>query len=96
MTHYGVIMTPMIRTQIQLTEEQAAKAKRLAAERGVSMAEVIRQLLDREPERDDRTERFARALAAAGTGRDIEGKTDVSVNHDKYLADIYEEGLRKR
>ena len=44
----------MIRTQIQLTEAQAEKAKRLAAERGVSMAEVIRELIDREPEGDDR------------------------------------------
>ena len=86
----------MIRTQIQLTEEQAEKAKRLAAARGISMAEVIRQLLDAAPERDDRTERFARALAAVGIGRDIEGKTDVGVRHDEYLADIYEEDLRKR
>ena len=86
----------MIRTQIQLTEEQAEKAKRLAGERGVSMAEVIRELIDRAPERDDRAERFARALAAVGAGRDIEGKTDVSVRHDEYLADIYEEDLRKR
>jgi hypothetical protein len=86
----------MIRTQIQLTEAQAEKAKRLAAERGVSMSEAIRQLIDAAPERDDRAERFARAIAAAGVGRDVEGKTDVSVNHDTYLADIYEEDLRKR
>jgi Arc/MetJ-type ribon-helix-helix transcriptional regulator len=86
----------MLRTQIQLTVEQAEKAKRLAAERGVSMAEVIREAVDRLPERDDRAERFARALAAVGTGRDIEGKTDVSVRHDEYLADIYENDLRKR
>jgi Arc/MetJ-type ribon-helix-helix transcriptional regulator len=86
----------MIRTQIQLTKEQAEKAKRLATERGVSMAEVIRELIDHAPEQEDRAARFARALAAAGLGRDVEGKTDVSVNHDKYLADIYEEDLRKR
>jgi Arc/MetJ-type ribon-helix-helix transcriptional regulator len=85
----------MIRTQIQLTEEQAAKLKRLAAARHVSMAEVIRDAVDRLPDRDDRTERFARALAAAGTGRDIEGKTDVAVRHDEYLADIYERDLRR-
>ena len=86
----------MIRTQIQLTVEQAEKAKRLAAERGVSMAEVIREAVDRLPEeRDDRAERFARALAAVGTGRDIEGKTDVSVRHDEYLAEILAEDLHK-
>jgi hypothetical protein len=88
----------MIRTQIQLTEEQADKAKRLAAERGVSMAEVIRQLLDATPERDDRAERFARALAAVERGgfRDREGKTDVSLHHDEYLAEALEQDLRKR
>ena len=33
----------MIRTQIQLTDEQARRVKRIAAERQVSMATVIRQ-----------------------------------------------------
>jgi Ribbon-helix-helix protein, copG family len=88
----------MIRTQIQLTEEQAAKAKRLAAERGVSMAEVIRELIDREPEADDRTERFARALTSIERGgfRDREEKTDVSVEHDRYLAETLEADLGER
>jgi len=36
----------MVRTQIQLTDEQCAQAKRLASEQHVSMAEVIRQGLD--------------------------------------------------
>ena len=88
----------MIRTQIQLTEEQAAKLKRLATERDVSMAEVIREAVDRLPDRNDRAERFARALTAirAGGFHDIEGKTDVSRRHDEYVADIYERDLRKR
>jgi Arc/MetJ-type ribon-helix-helix transcriptional regulator len=86
----------MIRTQIQLTEEQAAKLKRLAGERDVSMAEVIREAVDRLPDRNDRAERFARALAVAGTGHDIDGKTDVAERHDEYLADIYEQDLRTR
>ena len=88
----------MIRTQIQLTEAQAEKAKRLAAERGVSMAEVIRELIDREPEGDDRAERFARALAAIERGgfRDRQGKTDVSLEHDRHLAEALEADLRKR
>lgn len=88
----------MIRTQIQLTETQAAKLKRLAAERDVSMAEVIRDAVDRLPERDDRAERFTRARDAvrSGRGHDIEGKTDVARRHDEYLADIYVQDLRKR
>jgi hypothetical protein len=86
----------VIRTQIQLTEEQEAKVKRLAAERDVSMAEVIRGAIDLLPDRDDRAERFARALAVAGVGRDVEGKTDVAERHDEYLADIYEADLRPK
>ena len=36
----------MVRTQIQLTDEQARHVKRLAAEQQVSMATVIRQGVD--------------------------------------------------
>jgi predicted nucleic acid-binding protein len=36
----------MIRTQIQLTEEQSKTLKEMAQERGVSMAELIRQSID--------------------------------------------------
>jgi Arc/MetJ-type ribon-helix-helix transcriptional regulator len=88
----------MIRTQIQLTEEQASKLKRLAAARHVSMAKVIRDAVDRLPDRDDRAERFARALEAirAGSFHDVEGKTDVAERHDEYLADIYEQDLGER
>jgi hypothetical protein len=88
----------MIRTQIQLTEAQAEKAKRLAIERGVSMAEVIRELIDGAPERDDRAERSTRALVALRRAgfRDREGRTDVSERHDEYLAEALAEDLRKR
>lgn len=82
-------MLSMIRTQIQLNETQAAKLKRIAAARGVSMAEVIREAVDRLPDRDDRDERWTRALAAVGKGRDRDGATDVSIRHDDYLAEIY-------
>lgn len=88
----------MIRTQIQLTEAQADKARRLASERGTSVAEVIRQLLDAAPAADDRAARLARALAAArGAGfRDREGKTDVALRHDAYLTEALGEELARR
>jgi Arc/MetJ-type ribon-helix-helix transcriptional regulator len=88
----------MIRTQVQLTTEQAAKLKRLAAERDVSMAEVIREAVDRLPDGDDRAERLERALAAIRRGgfRDREGKTDVAIRHDDYLAEAYGHDLEKR
>jgi hypothetical protein len=84
----------MIRTQIQLTDEQAAAAKRMASERGVSMAEVIRDALDRELQTSDRKALWERALSVVGKFRDIDGATDVSERHDDYLAEIYEEDLR--
>ena len=81
----------MVRTQIQLTEDQARHVKRVAAERGVSMATVIRQgvdLLLRSAETavtDD--ERADRAVSAAGRFRS--GGGDGAVDHDRHLREAY-------
>ncbi len=81
----------MIRTQIQLTDEQARHVKRIAAERQVSMATVIRQgvdLLLRSAETaatDD--ERIERAIAVAGQFRS--GRGDGASQHDLYLQEAY-------
>jgi Arc/MetJ-type ribon-helix-helix transcriptional regulator len=81
----------MIRTQIQLTEQQTRRLKALAQERGVSMAELIRQSIDTlldSPEISDREERKRRALSIIGMFRsDV---PDLSTNHDQYLAEAYE------
>ena len=80
----------MVRTQIQLTESQARELKRLAAARGVSMAEIIRQGVDavlRSKPFPDAEERRKKALALAGMYRS--GKSDVSKRHDKYLAEDF-------
>ena len=80
----------MIRTQIQLTEEQSRTLKSLAARRGVPVAELIRQSVDsyiRSSIGLDDQERRRRAIAAAGKFRS--GQTDVSVDHDRYLAEAY-------
>ena len=83
----------MIRTQIQLTEEQARQIKRLAAERQVSMAAVIREgvehLLRSSGPALSRADRIRRALEA--TGRFRSGSADGSTRHDEYLA---EQGFR--
>ena len=80
----------MVRTQVQLTERQAATIKQVAADWGVSMAEVIRRGIDqflRSAVTVDRAERVRRATAAAG--RFHSGSHDVSVRHDEYLAEAY-------
>ncbi len=78
----------MIRTQIQLTEEQAAALKRLAASKNRSMADLIRESVE--------------SYMASGTpgesgpaleealeliGRYRSGSSDLTRNHDRYLAE---------
>ena len=82
----------MIRTQIQLTEEQSHALKSLAARRGVSVAELIRQSVDsfiRSSTGLNVHERRLRAIAAAGRFRS--GQDDIAMNHDHYLAEAYAE-----
>ena len=82
----------MIRTQIQLTEEQAKAIKTLAMKRNTSVAELIRRSVDELLQKAvgaDLAERRRRALAAAG--RFHSGKADISTNHDDYLAQAYQE-----
>lgn len=84
----------MIRTQISLTEEQMDALRRVAADRGVSIAAVVRGAVDEIIDRDDRRARMLRVLQFAGKFQDIEGATDVSVRHDDYLDEIYADEIR--
>jgi len=76
----------MMRTQIQLTEEQSRRLKAASAKRGVSVAELIRrgveELLNHESDRST-ADLYERARKAAGSFRS--GNRDVSVRHDEYL-----------
>ena len=81
----------MIRTQIQLTEEQASRVKQIAAERHVSMAEVIREGLDQSLRSSanavSHEDRIRRAIEAAGRYRS--GAADGSTEHDRHLAEAF-------
>ena len=80
----------MVRTQIQLTERQAKALKSLAKDRGVSMAEIIRQSIEtylKTTPRVDLAERKQRAIAIAG--RFKSNVPDLGTNHDRYLAEAY-------
>ncbi|HXT51805.1 MAG TPA: CopG family transcriptional regulator [Thermoanaerobaculia bacterium] len=77
----------MIRTQIQLTEEQARRIKRLSRERSVSMAEVIRSFIEvgistEGPQRDSA---YARAKQVIGRFPDKDGARDLARAHDRHL-----------
>lgn len=80
----------MVRTQIQLTEEQAEQVRRLAAQKGVSMAEIVREAVDRYVQESgivDEAQLDARAMAVIG--RFASGSRDVSVAHDRYLDEAF-------
>ncbi len=81
----------MIRTQIQLTQEQAQALKAIAAARQSSVAALIRESVDHlilQSGSIDMAERRARAIAAAG--RFHSGQSNVSTRHDHHLAEAYQ------
>ena len=80
----------MIRTQIQLPEQQVSALKNLASRQHTSMAELIRRAIDMFTASSDATnlqEQRQRALAAAGQFHS--GCGDLSAKHDDYLAAAY-------
>ncbi len=90
----------MIRTMVQLTEEQLKALKELAKVRKTSVASLVRESVDQyvttateETEREEKRQRALEFIKYIEEHpeefRDIEGKTDVARNHDKYLDEIY-------
>jgi hypothetical protein len=80
----------MVRTQIQLTEEQAKVLKRIAQSRHLSVAELIRSAVDsmiKSSSAIDIEERRKRAIDSVGRFRS--GKRDISMSHDAYLEEAY-------
>ncbi|PKO22874.1 MAG: CopG family transcriptional regulator [Chloroflexi bacterium HGW-Chloroflexi-1] len=81
----------MIRTQIQLTEQQTNALKELAHRENASIAELTRRAIDYWLETVDVVsvkERRQRALAVVG--RFHSGQSDISERHDAYLAEAYD------
>jgi len=82
----------MVRTQIQLHEKQVALLKKMAAADHTSMAEIIRQSIDfyaRTKYEAIDEQRRSRAIAAAGQFRS--GVKNLSISHDMYLTEAYDE-----
>ncbi len=81
----------MVRTQIQLTEDQYRKLKKKAGAMGVSMAELIRSGVDHELSvQATPGDKELKARARELMGRFKSGTKDISRRHDEYLA----EGIR--
>ena len=88
----------MVRMMIQLTEEQVKALKEMAKVRKMPVAKLVRESVAvyvataaKDPERLKRKRRALAGLEKIRKAkfRDIEGKKDVAVNHDKYLEEIY-------
>lgn len=80
----------MVRTQIQLTEEQVKGLRKIAVSRHLSVAELIRQSVDtilRTTTVANSEERQKRAMKIVGRFRS--GKSDISRRHDKYLGETF-------
>ncbi len=77
----------MIRMQVQLTEPQVEKLKRLARRREVSLAAIVREAVDNVGE--DESWDAVRRRALDGVGRLTAAGSDVAENHDRYLDEAY-------
>lgn len=80
----------MVRTQVQLTEDQVRILRREALKSGVSIAELIRRSVDDYLEHLDggnRRELIERAKKAVGKYH--AGLQDLAQNHDRYLAEDF-------
>jgi hypothetical protein len=81
----------VIRTQIQLTEDQSHRLRQAARRSGVSTAEVIRRSVDRYLEHDESATPGgpSRLAALEVIGRFRSGLHDISQRHDDYLDEAY-------
>lgn len=81
----------MLRTQIQLTEAQAAQLRRRAAREKVSVAELIRRSIDQtlsSPQTappDRRRQKALEIIGAFGSGQ-----PDLARRHDDALAEAFQ------
>jgi hypothetical protein len=80
----------MIRTQIQITEKQAASLRSMSAERRQPIAKLIRMSIDSFLLREVGVSRERnRARAKTAAGRFASSSADVSAEHDRYLAEAF-------
>lgn len=90
----------MVRIMVQLTEEQLKALKEMAKARKTPVAKLVRESVaqyivtaPKELTYEEKRQRALDFIQQIKDGKfqahDIEGKTDVSINHDEYLAEIY-------
>jgi hypothetical protein len=85
----------MIRTQIQLTDDQYRRLKQWAAARGISLAEAVRRFvvarLEAEGAAPARADAVRESLAVVGKYSDSGQPSTVARDHDDHLAQAFTE-----
>jgi hypothetical protein len=81
----------MIRTQVQLTEQQVRQLRAMARRGGVAFAEVVRRCVDAalHEEGTDLSSLYAEAASLIGAFEDRDGATDLARRHDRHLEEAY-------
>ena len=82
----------MIRTQIQLTDQQVEALRRRSGRENVSIAELVRQAVDAFTRSEPPDSRELRQRAVRAAGRFASGTRSTSTRHDDALA----EAIRSR
>ena len=84
----------MIRTQIQIEEDQVEWLREEARARGVSVSQLIREGVALFRAREERFPEDKKKRALAAVGRFSSNVSDVSERHDDYLAEALGEEAR--
>lgn len=84
----------MVRAQVQLTDSQQKRLKELASRRGTSLSQLVREGVEAILAQSEADRRWERLRKAIGVFRDPSGSTDVADDHDRYLNEAREHGLR--
>ena len=79
----------MLRTQIQLKEEQMEWLRSKARARGVSVSQLIRESIKFYRTHEEHLPEDRKKKALEAVGRFSSGTADVSERHDDYLAEAY-------
>ncbi len=79
----------MIRTQVQLKEDQWQWLKQKSREKGVSVSQLIREGVELLKVLESRPSETQKQRALKLVGRFSSGISDVSKRHDEYLAEAY-------
>ncbi len=81
----------MIRTQVQVEDDQMEWLKSRAKEQGVSVSKLFRESVKLYIKAMTKPPKDKKKRAMRAIGKFSSGKTDVSVKHDSYLTDTFSE-----